>query len=98
MTGILEMFAALSEPDEFDVQVQLELFAWARSQRADRNGWTRLLERKRDRRRGHRDLTAARKRWRDRNRQQQAAYRAANREKRNAYFRARRAALRQVAA
>jgi hypothetical protein len=28
MTGIAELFREFSEPDDFDVQVQLELFAW----------------------------------------------------------------------
>jgi hypothetical protein len=31
VTGILEMFRELSEPDEFHSQAQLELFAWRRS-------------------------------------------------------------------
>ena len=34
MTGIDELFRSYSEPDEFAVQVQLELFAWARKQHA----------------------------------------------------------------
>ncbi len=32
MIGIAEMFAEYSAPDEFHVQAQLELFAWARIQ------------------------------------------------------------------
>lgn len=33
MTGVLEMFTALSSPDAFDAQYQLELFAWAAIER-----------------------------------------------------------------
>ena len=33
MTGILEMFAELSEPDFYDVTAQLELFCWQRRRR-----------------------------------------------------------------
>lgn len=33
MTGIVEMFAELSEPDFYDVSAQLELFAWRRRAR-----------------------------------------------------------------
>mgnify|MGYP006138133769 CR=1 FL=1 len=32
MTGIDELFREYSEPDEFEYQAQLELFAWARIQ------------------------------------------------------------------
>jgi len=39
MIGIAEMFTELSQPDEFVMQVQLELFAWAtgRSREAQRD-------------------------------------------------------------
>jgi hypothetical protein len=32
MTGIHDLFAEFSQPDEFHVQAQLELFAWYRKQ------------------------------------------------------------------
>ncbi len=31
MEGIQQMFAEFSQPSDFDVQAQLELFAWARN-------------------------------------------------------------------
>jgi hypothetical protein len=42
MTGILELFASLSEPDEFEVQAQLELFAWGK-RTANRDSHRRWL-------------------------------------------------------
>ena len=44
MTGILEMFSELSQPDEFYVAAQLELFCWRRqrSLREIRRRWARL--------------------------------------------------------
>ena len=88
MTGILEMFAELSEPDFYDVTAQLELFVWLR-QRRKRERQQRHRERRqlntrsREQRNAYQRDWFKRRRadpvWRARNLEYFARYRAARR-------------------